>query len=252
MIGATLYTVGGVVSGLINFTFFNVFSLGLLALPIIALWMIYMASSQPRLPEKTITALTLFKVSAIIQLVFVGIAAAGVLIGLIVGGIAAAIVDPLALVIFLIVAVIIIGFFAMYIYLYFVSIFRILAGIKSNLTGNVFTPLRGVTPLMVIVVITSAFSIIGGLITMVASPHINVIFNDLIWAMPHEVQSIMRDVMPMFGSGTMMFSMFMSILSSIGIVMCVSVLNSFNNTLKQEAFSDFGGPSPLESPPMQW
>ncbi|MCL1820517.1 MAG: zinc ribbon domain-containing protein, partial [Oscillospiraceae bacterium] len=69
MVGIILFTAGKLFTTFASFSVWSFFSLMILALPVTGFWLIFAASKMPRLPEKTLTSLTLFKVSIIIDLV---------------------------------------------------------------------------------------------------------------------------------------------------------------------------------------
>ena len=75
LVGIILFSVAELFSIFRNFSGFSIFSLIMLALPVTGFWFIFAASKVPKMPEKTMTALTLFKVSIIIDLVLKCLAA---------------------------------------------------------------------------------------------------------------------------------------------------------------------------------
>lgn len=72
--GIILFSAGSILS---IFSGFNatmgILSLFLNAMPVIALWLIFAASTRPMMPEKTLTALTLFKITAVFMLFSAGL-----------------------------------------------------------------------------------------------------------------------------------------------------------------------------------
>ena len=250
LIGALLFTVGTAVNILRTFTVFSVFVIALVSLSIIGVWMIYAASSRPKLPEKTLTALTLFKISTIIQLVLFCLALAGVLILFAVLGIVVALEEP-ALVVFIIIgAVFVIGIFAAYIVFYYVSILRILSGIRNGIVNNVFTPIKGIVPLMVVVIVMTALNIIFNLIAIAASSFItNYVFTEIIREMPFEYRAVMSELLVMPGTGSMLLGLLMLILINVGVIMCIAALHSFNNSIKLGHYDSPGPPDPQHT---QW
>ena len=74
-IGIILFSAGAIFDLLIGFETVNLLNLLILALPITAMWLIFASSKLPKLPEKSLPAITLFKVATIIALVKAGIIA---------------------------------------------------------------------------------------------------------------------------------------------------------------------------------
>ena len=261
LVGVILFTVGSVFSLFINFTVFNIISLLLLSLPVIAGFLIYAASTSPRLPEKILPAMTLYKVSTIIELVLYCIVMAVVIIALIILSAAGGFYDAALGAVIVVIALLVIGIFVLFLVLYYVSILRIVNGIKNGIMSNMFAPLRGVTPLMVIVVIMAAFSLIGSIIMIGASgfygEFINEIYRELRWEFGPDAASVFMDFIPTIGTGALTASMFFNIATYVGMIMCISVVSKFNNTLRYGSGGGYHGASPppphqQQPPRSQW
>ena len=250
LLGVILFTIGSLFSLFMNFTVLSIISLLLLSLPIIGGFLIFAASSSPRLPEKILPALTLYKVSTIIELVFFCIIMGVVIIAMIILSAAGAFFDATLGAIVIISALIIIGIFVLYLILYYVSILRIINGVKGGLLSNKFAPLRGITPLMVVIIIAAVFSLIGSFIAIGASGFYSDIINDIARELGaefgREFRDMFLDFMPIQSVGVLVTSMLLNMATYAGIIICLSVVSRFNNTIK------FGGGSyPGARPPMQ-
>jgi len=264
LIGVILFAAGSVFSLFINFSLFNIIDLILLALPIIAGFLIFAASNSPRLPEKTLPALTLYKVSTIIGLVLFCIAMGALIIGMFfLSGALAIASDFVGLdmnigAIFILITLVVIAFFVAYLILYYVSALRIINGIRVGLMTNTFSPLRGVMPLMVIVIIAAAFSIISYMITIGMSSLINEIFDEIIreirWGgLGNDFAVLVESFLPRMDVGMLVIQMLLSAAASVGIIMCLAVVSKFSNSMA------FGGgsyhspkPPVQQSPYSQW
>jgi len=250
LLGVILFTVGSLFSLFINFSVFSIITLLLLSLPIIGGFLIFAASNAPRLPEKILPALTLYKVSTVIELVFFCIAMGVVIIAMIILGAAGAFLDATLGAIVIVIALVIIGIFILYLIMYYVSILRVINGIRGGLISNKFAPLRGVTPLMVIIIIVAAFSLIGSFIAIGASGFYNEIIHEIAWEIGREFGREFRDMflsfVPAPNVGRLVGAMLLNMTTYTGMIICLSVVSKFNNTMK------FGGGSyPSARPPMQ-
>ena len=230
--GIILFTVGTALTSIITFSFLSILSMALVALPIIGFWLMYAASKNPSEPEKTLPALTLFKVHTIITLVLVCIGAGLVtIVGIILtvafgaefgGGIAVA-----TLIGFLVVA----GIFALFIVFYFVAILKILKDIRRNIIENVFKPIRGVTSFTIFTFVMIGLGFIGILIGFVALGFATSIIDELIWYAP---EFAMLDTVIYGAMAVNAISVISSLVTSIGTVICVIALNKFASGMPRE------------------
>ena len=240
--GALLFTLGHVLN--VIFTISTLpFSLGIwsliglayTSLPIIALWLIYAASKAPRLPEKTFPALTLVKVHTIIGLVLVCLVAAIILIAVIILAIVGATTEPALIVVAIVMGVISLGIFALFIVFYYVALLRVLSSIRAGLYNNVLKPLKGVTPLMVMVIIFAVFGFIGALISFTVPALFDTFMDQLMVELAAELGP---EFMDMWGPaaivnvGVGFISFVLTISTHVGALLCMSVLSGFNRSLK--------------------
>jgi len=256
LLGAVLFIIGSGLGALINFTALSIISLALAALPIIGLLLVYTASKTPQLPEKSLTGLTLFKVSAIIEMVIYCLVAALALIGVIIGVVLEIAVGGTVLAVFIfIMAAVTLGLLALFIFLYYVSILRIIGGIKTGLTTNVFTPLKGVMPLLVMLIILGVFSLMGTLSligwagtgisstgTLNMAMDNNLFFADLLQI----IMSVLDSAGLSASTGTMVLSSAFGVVRMVGAIICVYVVYQFNKSII------YGSRHDVPQPPPQW
>ncbi|MCL2397418.1 MAG: hypothetical protein FWC93_05055 [Defluviitaleaceae bacterium] len=229
--GIILFTVGSVMSTILSANLFAIFPLAFLALPVVALFLIYAASKSPKLPEKTLPALTLVKVHAIIGLVLVCIIAAIFVIVALILTVTAAI-EPWvagAMVITVIIMLFVLAILTVYFIFYFVSLFRILKDMREGILHNNITNVRGVTAFTVVNIISIALGVLGSLIGLLMLGATNVIMDELYWALGpdfHFVETMLEGIM-----ASMAVSMMFSLATMAGIVLLLISLNKFNSSL---------------------
>ena len=240
LVGIIMFSVGGLLSNLVSLSLYSIFGLGIFALPVIGFWMIYATCKEPEKYGKINTALSLFRASAIISLVW---ACLGVFLmflgGLIAFVFGAAFVSyggtafiAVSLVIFIVAG----GLLTIAI-MYFKAILRVLNGIKDNMLHDTFNMLEGVTVVTVLTCIFSALSIIFLLILAALDGFFVSLANG---TLPDE---IMREIPPEVvnafaeqygtgaGSGFLVSTLF-TLVSLTGGIICLVVLNKFNNEIK--------------------
>ena len=187
LIGILLFTAGNLMGVFVAFGFFSIISLLLMALPITGFWLIYAASRSPSYPDKSLTALTLFKISVIIGLVVVSLIGVGLLIFFIwlfstfgfalVADIFAEV--PGFALLFL---AIFIGIILFVIY-YFKSLLTVLSDLRNGLQGRLHDKVRNVGLFTALMGIIVGFSIIYSVITIAAigfaQQMMSIVFDDL-------------------------------------------------------------------------
>ena len=249
LIGIILFTAGSLAAQLITFTAISIIPTVLLALPVIGFWLIFAASKRPKTPEKTLPALTLFKVSIIIGLVAICIVMFVFLIVAIALFIGAGFSSGLTSVFtsnsnydasriltgigifFLILIVCMIVCFSFY----YKSLLGCINGIRRGIIYNYSAPLKGVKVFSVFTYISIGFSTISTLITAFTS---NIVFDSLynnLWnEMPQEVFDIAGQYLPV--SANITISSVLSIAANVGIILCIIVLNRFSNSLQPDPY----------------
>ena len=255
MIGIILFSAGAVLAEFMSFSAASIITLGLLALPITGFWLIFAASKAPGLPEKTLTSLTLFKVAIIISLVLYSIVALLLLIAAIslfaaasalagnpwaqggVGGLAfAGFVLLLAS-----------GGIVAFMIIYFKAVLKTLAGIKNNLLYNTFYPLEGIKMFTILTYIGVGFTALLALISLFS---LNVI-GGMIWDLPGFMRDIVWAALP--SQGIAAFNALFTLTHCAGIVICVKVLNDFNDSLQPNPYATtqqpYQAPPPPPAPP---
>ena len=232
----------------IGLVFGAVWGLARLALPIIGLFMLYAAARNSKLPERSLTALTLFQVFAIASLVLVGLLIL-VVIGLVAlalivravaapgfGGAETALFAILGGILFVIFAIVI-----TFLILYYKSLLQLLGGIKKNIKFNTFAPIRGVTMFSVLSYISIGLGILGAIGTAAISGFMQVFFDDMMrqvmQEMPYYMQSEFYYALDAVGfvlsPGFIALSMLVSLATYAGMIVLIVTLNKFANELKQ-------------------
>jgi hypothetical protein len=234
MVAIILFSAGGILDIFMSFNIFSIFSLGLLALPVTGFWLIFAASKQPKLPEKTITSLKLFKVSIIIELVFICLAALIVIVAAIIiigaashlgGGVMA----------IGIIALLIAGGMVTFIIIYFKAVLQMLAGISRGITYNTFNPLPGIKVFTILTYIMVGFSVLGAITTIIAVSAAATFVNQILWQLPDYVRDIVGgSIFP--PSGELAFQTMCTLMTAAGTVMCIIVLNRFNEKIIQKSY----------------
>jgi len=250
MLGAALYTIGGLIIPITLWLMTQHASVadasrrhlgyGLMAvitllpiLPIIALWMIYMASKNPRPPEKSLTALSIFRITFFLHL---GVIMAGAaLMALQFGADGEAFFgfsifnNALDMVIVLVGLAVIV----LYVTFFYGSLFSMIKGIRDGIYSNMFDGLTGVGPFSAISYLTGVIVILGavGVILVGVAP---------LESMPFDfpfLETVSLYAGRWFGEsyGIAMAAMaFGMILSRVGSLLCTSVVNQFNSGLGEE------------------
>ena len=249
LVGMLLFIIGNVAGALLNFSIFNIFSLGLIALPVIGLILAYTASTNPCLPEKTLTALTLFKVSTIIELVlYCLLMAAVVIIAILVIVISAVAHDPAIVAITFVSVAFIVGIMVLFLIVYYVPLLCLIAGIKRGLISNVFEPLKGVTRVLVALIVLCVFMVISNAIAFAGSAIIDTLLLDAAIMAP-EFADILKSLSMITDVGTITMTLIFSLMRSAGAITCVLVVRQFNKSITGDGWHSAGVP-PL--PPGQW
>jgi hypothetical protein len=227
-IGILLFAAGGVASICVKPDLSSIIFLVLLAIPAIGFFLMYAASKAPKLPERTLSALVLFKVTAILNLVSSCLAVLSILFlsfsfifNIFYDW---AFFEPLSDFLRIIgllmlpVAVII----AVFSIIYFKFTMDVLGGIKKGIALNTFNPLPRIR------VFTVLTCIIVGLMVLLAATgatslsmldgFVNNIFYQLGGTETYSMVSIA-------------LSTIFTLVESAGVIICVVVLNRFNKSL---------------------
>jgi hypothetical protein len=233
MVAIILFSAGGILNEFMSFSVWSVFSLGILALPVTGFWLIFVASKQPRLPEKTTTALKLFKVSIIIELVLICIIALFVtIIAIIIFG-AASYVGGGAMAVGLI-ALLVAGGMVTFIIIYFKAVLQMLGGLSNGIAYNSFNPLPGIKTFTLLTYIMVGFTVLGALATIIAVSAAASFVNSLLWQMPDFIRSTVAGLFPQ--TGVLAFQTMCTLMTAAGTVMCIIVLNQFNDKIIQRGY----------------
>jgi MFS family permease len=237
--GIILYSLGSLLGVFASLNSSSIFAFAVVSLPIVGLWLMYAASKSPWLPNKTQPAITLFKISAIITfvgeciMVFILVIVAIVLI---IVGIAAGydsyssyesvLINVIAIVLLIsaIVALVIS-------IIYFKSILRLLAGIKSGMQGNPVYELPGIRTYTVLTCIMIGAVLLGTIISFVTlstiSGDVRYYMYSALYDLPSEIRSIIEPFINGFGI-SLVVSSISSVVAYVGSLILVIALNRFN------------------------
>jgi len=240
-----LFTAGNVFAQFMVFSAFSILSLLFVALPIVGFWLIFAASKNPTLPEKSLTALTLFKVYTIISLVFIALAALIVIAATVISIIFAnEFFGDLSLFL-MVIAPLFIAVIIIYIAIFYcVCILRILKSIRENIVNNTMNPLRGVTPFSIITILMVSFGILASFISLAIMGIMTPLINDLLDEIAHAIALLpqgqavfinMMDIESMLRNllSTMTFTVLFGVLTQIGTILLVVSLNRLASSIKR-------------------
>jgi len=227
--GIILFTIGIVLNAISTLEPLTIIgSLAFNSLIIVALFIIYSACKSPKIPEKTLTALTLIKVYIIITLVILGLAllvlfGAGVMFLFIPGSNSYfGSSDKIALVaigIFIIVCAVGLALFSIF---YYRSILQIVASIKKNMLENTLIPLKGVGVFTVLTYIMIAVTLVlSFFLTLLVAA-----MGSLPLGLPTDQTALLEGIL-----GGSVISFLISLTQYIGVIICVVVVNKLNKSL---------------------
>ncbi|MCL2662161.1 MAG: hypothetical protein FWE83_02375 [Oscillospiraceae bacterium] len=234
MVAIILFSAGGILEIFMSFDVFSIFSMGILALPVTGFWLIFVASKQPKLPEKTITSLKLFKVSIIIQLVVICIVALVVIIAAIILFAAASSLGGGFMAVGL-VSLLVAGGMVTFIIIYFKAVLQMLAGLSHGIMYNTFNPLPGIKTFTILTYIMVGFNVLGALTAIVSVTAAQ----QFVWSIMRELPDFLREAVYSVAfpsSGVLAFQTMCTLLTAAGTVMCIIVLNQFNEKLVARSY----------------
>ena len=235
LVGIILFSVGSLINVLISFKPLSIISLLMLALPIIAFWLIFAASNSPKLPEKTLPALTMFKVYIIITMVFMCLVALLMLIAslgiFVAAGTTSNSYNPDGAGVLMAVGFFVLllgGVLAVFMVIYYRALFRLIGGIRNGITYDTYTPLTplpGVKIFSILAYISVGFTVLSTIISNVAVRNIGSFARQI----PPDMRAMLEPYMDSMSNNT--FSTIFNLMTSAGIILCIVVLNKFNNSL---------------------
>lgn len=234
--GICLYTAGSLINAIMLFNVTSIISLLILAVPIIGFWLIFAASKAPRLPEKIMPALTMFKVYAIIALVGIGLIA---LLGIIACAVLIFISftesgsyfpggSAILMVIGVVLLLVLIGL-AVFNVVYIKALLNILSGLRNNIIYNAFAPLRGVRVFTVLYYISVGIAVLMSLSSLM----VPVSMSEAIYTFPYEMQEIMLSFD--YSSSQYALSFILTTAAYAGNIICIVLLNRLNRQLSYGA-----------------
>jgi hypothetical protein len=226
-IGLVLLSVGTVIPMLSAFSFFGLIGYAIGLLPIIGYWFIFYAAQSPQVPDRSLTGLTLWKVSAVIALVLFcivfGVVTILALLALLGGGIAVEFfggggaVLVVVLVLYLIYAAVSIA----WIKFFYIAMLNVVRSIREGVITGSCAEIKGVGSYTILSFIFLGFSLLGNLISLTtinaANAFIGGFRNDLLREIPSEFRGIVGDFIP-FGTISILPILF-SIAASLGTIL---------------------------------
>jgi hypothetical protein len=234
MVAIILFSAGGAMGIFMSFGLFSIFDLGILALPVTAFWLIFVAAKQPKLPEKTMISLKLFKVAIIVELVVVSLSA---LLMLIISIILLAVGSRLgAEVVFIgLILLLVAGGLVTFIIIYFKAVLQMLAGITNGIVYNSFAPFPGIKQFTLLTYILVGISVTGALVTIISVVAAQQLLWRILSEIPSEFRMFLNDLI--FPNTVILtFQTLCTLATGAGIVMCILVLNQFNDKLISKAY----------------
>jgi len=244
-IGAVLLTAGTAIAHIMALRFFNVFSIINIAwdvLPLVGVWMIYRASTDPKPQEGTLSALTIFRVMATILIVLMciglGLMGLGAIIGLfasIAGGGSG--IGLLLLILF----GVFIALFALYLRFYLIAMRRAVESIREGIYTGYSREIRGASSFVPWSYVMIGFGIFFSLIAVALFGTNNAImneftyyfnqgFNESMFEQGFDMVIDISDSMPRFG----MLNLLLSLASSVGMLLLIMTLGKFAESLRRE------------------
>ena len=231
LLGIVLFTLGSLAPHFISFNIYGILTLILQALPIIGFWLVFAASRSPKLPEKTLPALTLFKISVIITFVAFCLVALLLLILSIVAmatgsALGFSIATILGIVLLIITAIVL-----LFVIIYYSSVLRVINGIRRHIIGNIMEPLRGANTFSILTFIFIGISILSVILSLFSFSAIDSYISGLLTDIPHEASDVIAQFMP--SSSDITLSSLLSLASGLGTLFCVATLSKFNSSIKR-------------------
>jgi len=253
LIGIILFTAGSALSFAMTFSVFSIIPLVLLLLPIIGFWFMYASSKNPGLPDKSLSAVSLFQASVIIDLILyciIAVSAFGLSILVLAlantlgtgyffsalsnYGIASWASDAAEFIRMIgFVLLIATGVFILVIVIYFRSILKILSAIKRGLFSNTFSVLPCVGIFTALTFIGILFSLVSAIAGVAGGTFAKSLYNS--FDLPSQVQGFLNPIVYNFVDSAVLSGLF-SIAANIGIILCIVALLRFNSALKQKQY----------------
>jgi len=227
LVAIILLTGGKLLNFFISFNTTNLLTLMLSALPVIAYWLIYAASKAPKLPEKSLPALTLFKIEAIINLIGECVVA---LIMLIASIILFRLSTGLGLLM-----LVLTGILTTWAVVFVRAYLQVLLSLRNGITYNSVGSLQGIKTYSIMSYISIGLSALIVLITAMSAAAIGALYGsikDMLSFLPSEITSLL----PSLGRSAVTFSTLFTLASSAGQIIAIVVLNQFNNSLENSRY----------------
>ena len=231
LVGIILITAGTLISAVISFSVFSIFSLLLTALPIVSAWLKYAASKSPKQPEKFLAAITLDKVSAIITLV--GLSLLAFLMLVLAFFMASLTGEPGVILVMLIPIAVLMAWTI----IVFIAFMKVLKGLREGIERNSDKQLSGIMVYSIMrcveVGLTALSSIISAVAIGVLLEMVSEILDELLAFLPSEFSGFLS----FEGIGiTILLSALLTLVVSVGQIITIVVLNQYNGSLKRPQY----------------
>lgn len=234
--GIIFFTIGNAFLPLMFYGLALFIPLFFAALPIVGFWLIYAASKKPQKPEKTLAALTLFKIHTIINLVMLCL---GVLTTLGVSLVIFFFSDHLGIEFAPIFTALLISMLIilLFIPLYYVPILKILESIKRNIVNNTFNRIRGATTFTIVTFAAATLGLVGIIVAFMSMGAVLAYMDDIMWWLMQELPGADMDgLMALIGVFMASFglALIIALVNMVGVILCVITLNKLANSLHRE------------------
>jgi len=218
ILGCLLITIGTVGSIFVEFTWLNLLGLAFAMVHIIGLWLlVFDGFSSDASYSKTLTALSMFRVSAILTMILFciafGIMGIGVLFAMLRG------------IAFLFIIAVAGGIAYVLVRYYFLALLKVLDGIRSRIESNKFVPLEGINSFLVFSYILIGLSILDSILGMAGTytpQHVHVTSGIHV-----DTQFVVYDAVVQGGAFSV--GIVFVIINSIGMILCLRTLKRFDN-----------------------
>jgi hypothetical protein len=110
-----------------------------------------------------------------------------------------------------------------------------LGGLGNGITYNSFNPLPGIKTFTILTYIMVGFSVLGALASIIAISAATSFINQILWQLPDFMREIVGgSLFP--NSGVLAFQTMCTLMTAAGTVMCIIVLNQFNEKLIRRSY----------------
>jgi hypothetical protein len=236
--GASLLTAGSVLGFFVNISFALILSIALIALPTAALFMIFANSRKERGRDKTLFALTLLRIHAFINLVGFCLITAAAAAFFVYAAFHAAAYEPVAGVVVIFAAILVMSVMILYLFLYYLAFLRIVTDLRAGAADDRCLRIRGVRRFTVMSGISVFFGLAGSVFALRSWEGISYIYERVVWDIEDSLASAFGEGMfgslpDMPGFAAMAASAAFGAVSYAGTVLLLIILNKFNRRMQK-------------------